>query len=110
VTQAAEILSELRERGVNVKVEGDILCLRPTRALDGALLARVRDSKPAILEALRKLPPHAEAHANTLAITTCWHCGGSGECKCSTCGMLKPSTVWAAGECIACKPTQARVQ
>jgi hypothetical protein len=65
VTQAAEILSELRGRGVNVKVEGDILCLRPRRALDDALLARVRDSKPAILEALRKLPPHAEAHANT---------------------------------------------
>jgi hypothetical protein len=34
----------------------NFLCLKPSRALDDALLARVRDSKPAILEVLRKLP------------------------------------------------------
>lgn len=109
--QAAEILTELRGRGVNVTLEGEILCLRPKRALDDALLARVRESKPAILEVLRKVPPqHTAAPAKTQAIATCWHCGGSGACECSTCGVMKPSTVWAAGECVACKPRQAPVR
>lgn len=53
MTQATEILTELHRRGVIVAVEGDTLCLKPRRALDDALLARVRDAKPAILEALR---------------------------------------------------------
>lgn len=111
MSPAAEVLAELKGRGVNVTVEGDVLCLRPKRALDDALLARVRDSKPAILEALRKpSPPRIVGQAKTLAIAMCWHCGGTGECKCCSCGMLKPSTVWAAGECVACKPGQARVQ
>ncbi len=111
MTQGAEILIELCERGVSVTVEGEILCLRPRRALDDALLARVRDSKPAILAVLRKLPPqYAVAPAKTQPIATCWHCGGSGECKCATCGIIKPSTVWAAGECVACKRRQARIQ
>lgn len=54
MSQAAEILTELQRRGVIVAVEGgDTLCLKPRRALDDALLARVREAKPAILEALR---------------------------------------------------------
>ncbi len=53
MSQAAEILAELQRRGVIVAVEGDALCLKPRRALDDTLLARVRESKPAILEALR---------------------------------------------------------
>lgn len=111
MTQVAEILTELRGRGVSVTVEGDILCLRPRRALDDALLARVRDSKPAILEVLRKLTSNCVATpAQIQATAMCWHCRGSGECNCSTCGVMKPSTIWAAGECVACKPGKARVQ
>jgi hypothetical protein len=53
VSQAAEILNELQRRGVTVAVEGDTLCLKPRRALDDMLLARIRDVKPAILEALQ---------------------------------------------------------
>jgi hypothetical protein len=96
VSQAAEVLTELRSRGVSVTVEGEILCLKPKRALDDALLARVRGAKPAILEVLRKP-------------ATCWHCSGTGECD-STCGVMKPSVMWVAGECVACKSRKARIQ
>jgi hypothetical protein len=48
-----DVLTELQRRGVIVAVEGDILCLKPRRALDDVLLARIREAKPAILEALR---------------------------------------------------------
>lgn len=47
MSQAAEILTELQRRGVIVAVEGDTLCLKPRRALDDTLLARVREVKPA---------------------------------------------------------------
>ena len=53
MTEAVAILTELQRRGVIVTVEGDILCLKPRRALDDTLLARIREVKPAILEALR---------------------------------------------------------
>jgi hypothetical protein len=53
MTVAAEILTELQRRGVIVAVEGNTLCLKPKRALDDTLLARIRELKPAILEALR---------------------------------------------------------
>ena len=53
MSQAAEILTELQRRGVIVAVEGDTLCLKPRRALDDTLLARIREVKPAILKALR---------------------------------------------------------
>jgi hypothetical protein len=54
VTAAAEILTELHRRGVTLTAEGDTLCLKPRRALDDGLLARIRDAKPAILDALRR--------------------------------------------------------
>jgi hypothetical protein len=41
---------------------------------------------------------------------TCWHCGGSGECDCSTCGVMKALTIWAPGECVPCKAQKTRVQ
>jgi hypothetical protein len=53
VIGAAEILTELQRRGVSVAAEGDTLCLKPRRSLDDGLLARIREAKPAILEALR---------------------------------------------------------
>jgi len=52
MTDAAEILTELQRRGVRVRVEGDLIHLKPKRALDDKLLARMRELKPAILEAL----------------------------------------------------------
>lgn len=52
MSQAAEILIELQRRGVIIAVEGDTLCLKPKSALDDTLLARIREVKPAILEAL----------------------------------------------------------
>lgn len=111
MTQAAEILSELDGRGVRVTVDGDILCLKPGHALDDALLARVREAKLAILEVLRNRAHNCgTTPTRTLAKTTCWHCGGSGECNCTTCGIMKPSVVWAAGECLACKARNAHVQ
>jgi len=104
MSQATQILTELRWRGVCVTVEGDILCLKPRRALDDRLLARVRNAKPALLEILRNDPPDSTPTADQVAkATACWHCCGLGECNCSTCGVMKPSVVWSAGECVACK-------
>jgi hypothetical protein len=51
--QATEILTELRRRGVLATADGGDICLKPKRALDDALRARIREAKPAILEALR---------------------------------------------------------
>jgi hypothetical protein len=65
------------------------------------------------IEALNAICRQREAKpvpAQNIAVTACWHCGGSGECNCSTCGVLKPSVVWAAGECVACKARRRRVQ
>ena len=39
MTAAAEILGELRRRGVTIAVDGDTLCLTPRRSLDEPLLA-----------------------------------------------------------------------
>jgi hypothetical protein len=41
----------------------------------------------------------------------CWHCGGSGECNCISCGSLEAHAVWKAGPCAPCKVRgRARVQ
>jgi len=123
MTLAVEVLTELQRRGVRVAVEGDTLCLKPRRALDDALLARVREAKPAILEALRNRPPTCSPdcyeiepsrwiHHPWKGCTTiqpevgeplrkiqemCWHCRGQKRCDCIAC--------WQAGlsECVVCK-------
>lgn len=66
MNQAAEILTELQRRGVIIAVEGDTLCLKPRSALDDTLMARIREVKPAILEALR----------TGLAVCGSKHCAG----------------------------------
>ena len=98
MTHAVDILTELQERGVSVAVDGDTLCLKPKRALDSELLARVREAKPAILAVLRQLPADCGPHSSPIALTApCWHCDGSGECNCSACGVIKPSCgPWAS--------------
>jgi hypothetical protein len=47
---------------------------------------------------------------NRALLEPCWHCGGSGECGCSTCAVMKPAVIWAAGECVACKYRRVPVQ
>lgn len=98
MTRTAELLTELQRRGVSVAVDGDALCLKPRRALDDSLLARVREAKPAILKVLRSRS------------STCWHCDGTGQCECSTCGVMKPSVIWAAGRCMACRARKECLQ
>ena len=123
--QVSEILGELERRGVVVAVVGDALSLKPRRALDDALLARVREAKPAILEVLRNRPgtcsaddcyevspgvwvhrPWAgcttiqpEADALRKVAVTCWHCQGEKRCVCMACWQAGP------GPCVTCKGT-----
>lgn len=123
--QAAEILTELQQRGVLVVVDGDTLCLKPKHALDDALLARVRKAKPAILEALRNRPATCSADCYELepgiwihrpwtgcttvklepsgskhkVAVTCWHCQGGKTCGCITCSQGGP------GNCVTCNGT-----
>jgi hypothetical protein len=33
----------------------------------------------------------------------CWHCGGTGQCDCISCGRFKSHTIWVAGRCVPCK-------
>ena len=123
MTDVAEVLTELQRRGVSVAVKGDTLCLNPRRSLDDALLARIREAKPAILEALRNRPatcgpscyaigPGCWIHHpwNGCATVqkeagkplwkvqeTCWHCHGEKRCDCIACWQGGP------GECVTCK-------
>jgi hypothetical protein len=125
VTLAAEVLSQLQRRGISVAADGETLILRPRGALDEALLARIREAKPAILEALRNwgttcspecyevepgvwihrphtgcttIQPEQEGVQHKVRVT-CWHCCGEGKCNCSTCWKN------GSGECVACKGT-----
>jgi hypothetical protein len=102
---AAEILGELHRRGVSVALDGDTLCLKPKRALDDSILARVREAKPVILKVLRS--------RSVMDSAQCQHCRGEGLCDCSTCGTMKPHIVWTAGRCAACRGAgaiQRRIQ
>jgi hypothetical protein len=56
MTGAVAILSELQRRGVSVTADGDALVLKPRRAVDSELLARVREHKPEIIRALSARP------------------------------------------------------
>jgi hypothetical protein len=33
----------------------------------------------------------------------CWHCLGSGQCDCITCGRFETHAVWKAGQCVPCE-------
>jgi hypothetical protein len=58
---ALAILGELQRRGVSVTADGDTLILKPRRAVDSELLARVRDHKPEIIQALSARPAKCAA-------------------------------------------------
>ena len=122
---AAEVLSELQRRGVTLAAEGDTLRLKPRRALDDALLARVREAKPALLEVLRSRPATCASSCHEIessrwihhpwnGCTTiqpevggqlhkvqemCWHCHGEKSCACIACWQAGPS------ECVVCEGT-----
>ena len=120
---AMAILSELQRRGVTVIADGDALVLKPGRAIDNELLARVREHKPEIMRALSAHPatcaascygiepgrwihhpwdwcttvkPEASGSQRKLAVT-CWHCHGEKKCTCGSCWQARP------GDCVTCK-------
>jgi len=126
MTQAAEILTELQRRGVIVAVEGDTLRLKPRRALDAELLARLREHKPEILDVLSRRPAtcapsryevepgrwiHRPWHGcrtippspvTTKVESECWHCKGLKVCRCIVCWDARKD---APGQCVTCKGT-----
>ncbi len=107
---ATAILGELQRRGVKVIADGDALVLKPRRALDNELLARVREHKPEIIRALSARPAtcalscyEIEPQPRQIVEQTCWHCGGSGQCDCISCGCFETHAVWKAGRCVPCE-------
>lgn len=77
--QAVEILTELQRRGVLVTADGDTLCLKPRRALDDELLARLREAKPVILEALRSRSSDEEGSRAACNLPHCAGCYDVGD-------------------------------
>jgi TubC N-terminal docking domain len=126
MSPVVEILSELAQRGVSVRTEGDSLKLRPAEALDEGLLERIAAHKPEILAALRRHPvtcaascyevePGCWVHhpwddCRTLSPAQpartvegqCYHCSGDGKCRCLLCCNPRNG---GAGECVPCKGT-----
>lgn len=54
---AEALLDEMSERGVTARVDGETLLIRPREAIDGPLLARIKEHKPEIIRALAAIPP-----------------------------------------------------
>jgi hypothetical protein len=131
VTQASEILGELQRRGVSVVADGNILCLKPRGALDEDLMARIRDMKPAILEAVRGRPatcgptcyeiepgrwihhrwhgcktPVTPKTANSATQAECKHCNGAGECFCPGCTLRRTEK---PVPCCMCRPQERQL-
>ena len=120
---AMELLSELGSRGISVTVQGSNLILKPKRALDEHLLARIREAKPEIISVLSSRPatcaatcyevePGVLIHRPWDGCSTvkpepsvqrvevdCFHCRGSRRCDCISCWSSGPS------DCVACNGT-----
>src|SRR5262245_33818057 len=119
-----EILESLRSLGVTVRlVAPDKLRLEPASRIPAEMLPRLREAKPALLDALRKVPstcaascyeaePRRSIHHPWNGCTTvkleanesrrkvaviCWHCNGEKRCDCSACWQAGP------GDCVTCK-------
>ena len=101
MSAATDILQELLRRGVAAQADGETIRLKPRAPLDDALLVRLKEHKPEILAAL--------ARRLVLCSPTCWHCGGSGQCDCVTCGRFETRAVWKPGPCVPCE-VSARVR
>jgi hypothetical protein len=121
-----EILESLRSLGVTVRlVEPDKLRLEPASRIPAEMLPRLREAKPALLEALRSTPatcaascyeaepgrrihhpwdgcktikPEENESRRRVAVK-CWHCNGKKRCDCSACWQAGP------GNCVTCKGT-----
>jgi hypothetical protein len=137
MSEATDILEELSRRGVVAQVAGETISLKPRASLDDVLLARVKEHKTELLAVLSRhrpalcsptcyeveqgkwihhpwdgcktpMPPSQPA---LIVEKACWHCGGSGECTCITCGHLESHADWKAGPCVPCRVRkQAQVQ
>lgn len=130
MSAVAEILAELSRRGVAVHADGETIRLKPRASLDDRLLARVRAHKPEILAVLSGRPAtcsltcyeiepgkwiHQPWDGCETSLTPqpekppqrteslCWHCGGSGQCNCISCGRFETIAVWKAGQCLPCE-------
>ena len=68
-----EILQILQTLGVKVEVIGDRLRFQPASRIPSDLVCRIREEKPAILQALRNRPAicSKEARAETGKVVTC---------------------------------------
>jgi hypothetical protein len=116
VAAAVRILETLRTLGVTVTVIGpDRLRLEPASLIPQDLVSRIREEKPAILEALRKRPATcgptcyelepgrwihhpwngcvtaASPKPVAIAQADCRHCDGKGECACAACNLRRTS-------------------
>ena len=70
---AFELLREIEARGIRVLVRGDRLSLRgPESLLTQELTERLRQNKPAILEASRRCPTCVECGAAIFEPTAWW--------------------------------------
>jgi hypothetical protein len=120
----AQILESLRSLGVTVQVvEPGRLRLEPASKIPTEIVSRIREAKPAILEALRNrlatcspdcyeaepgvrihrphkgcttIRPEAGGSEHKVAVT-CWHCQGGKRCSCIACWQAGP------GDCATCK-------
>jgi hypothetical protein len=126
VSVALQIISELAQRGVTVRAEGECLKVKPKSAVDDDLLARLREHKPEILDVLSRRPatcgvscyeiePGRWIHcpgrgcrtippppAATKVQSECWHCKGLKVCRCIVCWDARTD---GPGQCITCKGT-----
>jgi hypothetical protein len=105
MTQVAEILTELQRRGVTATVEGNTLCLKPKHAVDANLLARLREHKLEILDALSRRPAAADASCCEPQLE-CKHCDGVGECSCPACTLRR---IDAPVPCLMCQAEQRQM-
>ncbi len=118
-----QILESLRALGVTVTAVGpDRLRLEPATKIPAEMVPRIREAKPAILEALRNrlatcspdcyeleagvwihrpwtrcTTGKTESNGPHKITVTCWHCRGEKSCACIACWQAGP------GECVACK-------
>lgn len=124
---SVQILETLRTLGVTVEVIGpDRLRLEPASKIPPELVSLIRQAKPQILEALKKHECGPECYSirdgkrihrpwsercqakiekpvPRQIERTCWHCQGSGHCKCFVCAEALPGGFEA--ECGICRGT-----
>ena len=106
-------------------VGSDKLRLEPASRIPAEMILRIREEKPALLEALRVRPATCSAECHEIepgvwihrpwtgcitckkeeirsqreVAVTCWHCQGETRCGCIACWQAGP------GECVTCEGT-----